>query len=217
MPIRPLISAAHNVKTTLAKTISIVNGLPVVNNSPTAGPFYMSISQSGTPRGFKYGGRPSELAPRQSPPAMLRHASGLTGPSVDLGAGDRVNLQSYGIYELLDGGITLTTGSRIAGTEFASLPIAILYPLTGTISDMAGNPASSITLAIYGALESHDINAGEFEDYEGEAPAEFYSSLKRNVDVMVGTRRYRVLASELDIGLMSVHLRLRRADEPNAT
>jgi hypothetical protein len=104
---------------------------------------------------------------------------------------------------------------RITGVEFAVLPVQILYPQTGILSDMDGHPIiSNMPLALWAPVESHDINAGEYEDYEAEAPIEFGLSLMRNVDIMVGTVRYRIIAAEVDLGLVNVHMRLRKADEP---
>lgn len=212
----PTISAALNTRATVARTVSISNGVPSVDDSPDQTPFWCSLSQSGTPRGFKYVSTATALGPRQNPPATLRHASGLTGPTLDLRAGDRVSLLSYGVYELLDSGVQLTTGQRIVGVEFAALPVAVLYPLSGIISDMDGNPQGDMILGIWSPVESHNVAAGEYEDYLGLAPVEFGMSLMRNVDIMVGTVRYRILASETDLNTMAVNLQLRKADEPLA-
>lgn len=217
MPLIPPISAASNFKTTLVRSIIMTNGQPVVNDTPNIPPFYVGIVDSGLPRGFKYGGAASLGSPRHTPPAMLRHATGLTGPSVELGVGDRCNVLSYGLLELLDNGTKISTGVRLVGLEYAAAPINQLYPFSGILSDMDGNPISNMPVSIWGAIENHDVLAGEFEDYEGEAPIEFLPMLMRNVDVMVGTIRYRILAAEPDYGFMNVHLRLRKADEPLAT
>ena len=100
--------------------------------------------------------------------------------------------------------------------QYACLPVEYLYPLDGILSDMDGNPIGNMQLAIWGAAETHDVRAGEFEDYQGEAPIEYAASLMRNVDIMVGTIRYRVLASETDLNIACARLRLRKADEPLA-
>jgi hypothetical protein len=126
-------------------------------------------------------------------------------------------MYSRGVYELLDSGVQLTTGQRVTGVEFAVLPIAILYPLSGIISDMDGNPAGDMTLAIWSPVETHDVNAGEYEDYLGEAPIEFGPILMRNVDIMVGTVRYRVISAVNDLNAMVVGLQLRKADTPLAS
>jgi len=119
-----------------------------------------------------------------------------------------------GAYELLDAGVDVTTGSRIVGREYACLPVDFLYPLDSIISDMDGNPISNMELAIWDATEIHNVRSGEYENYNGEAPIEYASSLMRNVDVMVGTTRYRIIASEVDLDMPRVRLRLRKADEP---
>lgn len=212
----PTISAAFNLRSFVDRVVTVVNGVPSIDDSPNQPPFWCSLSQSGTPRGFKYVSTATALGPRQNPPATLRHASGLTGPALDLRAGDRVSMGSSGVYELLDSGVQLTTGQRIVAVEFACLPIAVLYPLSGIISDMNGNPLGDIILGVWSPVESHNVAAGEYEDYLGEAPVEFGSSLMRNVDIMVGTVRYRVIASETDLNTMSVSLQLRKADEPLA-
>lgn len=214
--VTPIISAGHNFKSILTRIVDMVNGQPVVNDSPNIPPFYTAIIDPRSPRvttgrAFGVGG-----SPRQAIPGVLRHATGLTGPSLDLRAGYRVNVLSYGLLELLNDGTPLSTGVRTPGFIYAFAPVAWLYPLSGILSDMDGNPISNMNLGIWGALESHDVTAGEFEDYQGEAPIEFLSSLQRNVDIMVGTTRYRVTAAEPDFGVMTVHLRLRKADEPLA-
>lgn len=216
MPVTPIVSAAHNYKTTLARSVEIVNGQAQVNDSPNIPPFYVGISQSGLPRGFKFTASAFGGSPRATPPTTLRHASGLTGPSLDLRAGFRCNVLSYGLLELLDNGINITTGQRIVAIEFAAAPIDVLYPLEGIISDMDGNPIGNMSLGIWGGTELHDITAGEFEDYDGEAPIEFGPQLMRNVDVMIGTTRFRVMSAVTDYNQMNVRLRLRKADEPLA-
>jgi hypothetical protein len=203
----PIISAAHNIQATLIREIDVVNGKPQVTDDPVMPPFYVGLTQPDAAAA-------SGESPRQAPPAMLRHASGLTGPRRVLRAGSRLSLLSRGTYELLDNGVDVTTGTRIVGREYACLPSDSLYPLDGIISDMDGNPIGNMELAIWGATESHDVTAGEFEDYDGEAPIEFAEQLMRNVDIMVGTTRYRVIAAEPEIAF--VRLRLRKADEPLA-
>lgn len=210
IPTTALLSAAHNIKTTLVRSVSLVNGQVQVNNVPNIPPFYVGLIQPSGPA-------TPGLPPRQAPPAMLRHASGLTGPAVALGAGYRVSLLSHGLYELLDNGAQITVGSRTIGMVYACQPIDFLYPLSAIISDMDGNPISNMSLAIWNAVEAHALMAGEYEGYEGAAPVEYGSLLMRNVDVMIGTTRYRVIASETEPDSMSVHLRLRKADEPLAS
>jgi hypothetical protein len=205
----PLISAAHGIRVTLTREVDIINGKPQVTENPVMPNFFASLTPPSA------AATPGE-SPRQASPAMLRHASGLTGPLRVLRAGSRVSLLSRGTYELLDGGVEITTGARTVGREYACLPTKFLYPLDGTISDMDGNPISNMELSIWSASESHDVSAGEFEDYEGEAPIEFADSLMRNIDIMIGTTRYRVIASETDLNMICVHLRLRKADEPLA-
>src|SRR4051794_5768749 len=183
----PLISAAHGIRVTLVREVDIVNGKPQVTNNPVMSDFFASLTPPSA------AATPGE-SPRQSPPAMLRYASGLTGPLRVLRAGSRVSLLSRGTYELLDSGVAITTGSRTVGMQYACLPIKFLYPLQGIISDMDGNTIGNIELAIWTATESHDVSAGEFEDYEGEAPIEYAGSLMRNIDIMIGTTRYRVIA-----------------------
>lgn len=215
-PVTPLISAGHNFRATLVRSVDMVNGQPVVDDAPNIPPFYVAIIDPKSPRvttgrAFGAGG-----SPRTAIPGVLRHASGLTGPSIDLRAGYRVNVLSYGLVELLNDGTPLSTATRTPGFIFAFAPVDWLYPLDGILSDMDGNPIGDMKLGIWGALEVHDVTAGEFEDYEAEAPIEYIASLQRNVDIMVGTTRYRILASEPDFGVMTIHLRLRKADEPLA-
>jgi len=205
----PLIAAAHNLRATLARTVTTANGQVTVDNEPDYPPFWISIIP---PDGPAASGEP----PRSAPTAMLRHASGLTGPRLDLRAGFRLDVLSRGTYEVLDNGVEITTGARVVGKQYACLPLDFLYPLDGILSDMDGNPISDIDIAIWSATESHDVAAGEYEDYEGEAPIEFAADLQRNIDVMVGTTRYRIIAAERDIDVPRVRLRFRKADEPLA-
>lgn len=218
--VTPLISSAHNLRATLTRTINIVNGQVQIDNSPVVPPFYVEYTPSGGPRvsGFVRMRAAGVASPRQVPPAMLRTAYGLTGPSIGLGSGFRVLVLSSGILELeiIDNGTVINTGSRIVGVRYACQPLEFLYPLEGILSDMDGNPISNMQLAIWNSFESHDVEAGEFEDCDGEAPIEFSPSLMRNVDIMIGTTRYKILAAEDDLASMSVHLRLRKADEPLA-
>jgi hypothetical protein len=204
-----LISSANQLRTTLTREVDMVGGKPVVTENPVMPAFYSSLSEPSA------AAVPGE-SPRQAATAMLRHASGLTGPLRVLRAGSRVSLLSRGTYELLDSGVSITTGARTVGMQYACLPIKFLYPLQGIISDMDGNPIGNIELAIWTATESHDVSAGEFEDYEGEAPIEYAGSLMRNIDIMIGTTRYRVIASETDLNAICARLRLRKADEPLA-
>jgi len=210
LPTTALVSAAHNIRTTLVRSVTMINGQPQVDDTVNIPPFWVGrVAPSGPAL--------AAVSPRQSPPTLLRHARGLTGPSVALRAGDRLSLLSYGLVELLDNGFEFTVGSRTIANVFTCQPVDFLYPLSGIISDMDGNPISDMPLAIWSPIESHDVNAGEFEDYEGEASIEFAPALMRNVDVMVGTTRYRILAAEPQPDMMYVHLRLRKADEPLAT
>jgi hypothetical protein len=205
----PLISAPHSLRTTLVRQVEITNGQIQIVNNPDVPAFYASLAPPDA------AATPGE-APRQAPPAMLRHASGLTGPLSDLRAGSRVEPLLRGPYEILDNGVEITTGARSVGRQFACLPVDFLYPLDAILSDMDGNPISNMELAIWSASETHDVQAGEYEDYDGEAPIEYAASLQRNVDIMVGTTRYRIIAAETDLDVPRTRLRLRKADEPLA-
>jgi hypothetical protein len=205
----PALAAASNFRMRINRTVDVSNGQVVIDPVPDYPYFWASVTPPDSPAA------PGD-DPRQAPTAMLRHASRLTGPALDLRAGFRVENDSGTLIEILDNGTPVTTGSRLVGMSFACLPVDWLYPLTGVISDMDGNPTGIASLAIWGASESHDVSAGEFEDYDGSAAIEYASGLMRNVDLMVGTTRYRILAAETDMGSMYVRLRLRKADDPLA-
>jgi len=200
------IGGANATSLFIVRRVALANNLIQIDDAPMEFAFYGNITPPDGP------GDPG-TAPRDAPPAMLRHASGLTGPRTGLGLGDRVAATNEVVYEIVDRGEQIMSGRRLVGMDFAVMRLSELYPIDADLRDMDGVSVKQMSVAIWDATEEH-ADQGEYENYEGEAPPEFTADLKRNLDIFIPATgaRYRIIAAEPDVAPPRVRLRLRKAD-----
>jgi hypothetical protein len=152
----------------------------------------------------------ADSAPREALPArVLWYQPGQMVGTIN--AGDRI----------LDGGvehemITSTRGKRaglhVLVNECACLPVASLYPLTGSLTNQAGTVVqAALPFAVWGASESHG-ETGDYEELAGECPPEFASVVKRNTQIHAGGVAYRILTASLELMVPRVVFRCRKTE-----
>jgi hypothetical protein len=163
--------------------------------------------------------RTSDGSPRDEAPYMLRWRVGLLGPQEVPQAGWRVSLtrptsrRTYenAIYELLGDPREIRNGANSTGMQAEVAMVADLYPYAATLKEQGGATVSSIIVSLWSEREDH-ASTGTYEEFSGEAPAEYSSSVKVNRKLDIDGEIYRITSSILDLEGPRVKFTARRAN-----
>jgi hypothetical protein len=127
----------------------------------------------------------------------------------DLPAASRVELfGETGTYELLTAPEALRRGQRVAGYQAEVLELSDLYPIEAEVEGVSA--VATVPLSLYTGSEQV-LGHGDYEDYEGQAPIEFWEWLEPdNTRLLIDDHRFSVTSSVLDVQIPHVKLRLRK-------
>lgn len=152
-----------------------------------------------------------EGPPRAYPPWIIRWRTGIWGPQGAVpGGSSRIDVNGAA-YELLGRPKTLMHGTRAVGYEVSAQPVAELYPFVGSLTEQDGTVVdAAIHFARWSPSETHNTT-GEYEDYDAEAPAEYRDLVKRNRQIRMGGKTYRIMTVVTETTVPRALFRLRRA------
>jgi hypothetical protein len=155
------------------------------------------------------GGSDSDGSPRST---VARNLVWVAPAGPLLGPGDRIQ-HGPDVYEVLTPPVGRRAGLQVLVNEYEAAPVGSIYPLLATLSDLGGvEVETDMPVAIWEgsiAPASH----GEYDDLSGEAPVEFYNSLRIvNRELVVGSRPFRITSTILHGEAGHVKLRLRSPD-----
>lgn len=137
--------------------------------------------------------------PRDTPPHLLRWSSGIYGPGDYLSGSSRILVQGA-LFECTSASTReIRQGAWIAGYEVDLVKVSDLYPLqTQLVEQDKTVVMPSVPCALWSPSENHR-DRGEYENWLGEAPVDFWQEIQRNRSLMVGGKRHRIMSSVLEL------------------
>lgn len=152
-----------------------------------------------------------DVSPRLHAGWTVRWRTGLWGPQGYVPSGSSRIEVDGAAYELLGSPKTLMHGRRAVGYEATAHPVNELYPYIGDLTEQNGTVVSaSMRFSMWSPNEFHS-QTGEYEDYQAEAPPEYRDLIKRNRQIHMGGKTYRIMVVTTELTVPHVVFRLRRA------
>lgn len=178
-------------------------GVVAVNDAPAEAPFRVELVR---PRSSAGSG-----SPRSRPAWTLRWRTGPFGPPEPVPAASSRLTLGLVAYELIETPRALMRGRSEVGQEVRAVPVTELYPFTGQLTEQSGvEVLAAIPFAMWSPSERRD-STGNYEDVSAESSVEFGSAIKRNRQIHVGGRIFRVLTAITELDVPRVVYGLRRA------
>jgi hypothetical protein len=157
------------------------------------------------------GAPPRDTMPRL---ALTWHDSPLW-PGAGWNAGDRLDVDGYGIVELLDAPAAIYLHAGVMRWTARAMPVTALRPMLANVVNQAGAPLAggSVTVAVWRPSKT-DRARGETVDYQGEAGVEHAALLtpeNRRLQ-LAGGSVLRVTGATVETSPPRVMLELRAPD-----
>lgn len=150
-------------------------------------------------------------APDNSPRSGQRSKVWTTQPV--LTPGDRFAGQDGSEHEVVTEVIQRRAAQAALAFEVASIPVAKLYPIRATLSDLGGAVVmEDLPLALWEGSEAN-TSRGTMDTLQAEAPAEFYNLLRiTNRELLIGSRPFRIMSALLHRTSPHVRMTVRSPD-----
>lgn len=173
----------------IVRRVSLSTGAPVV----------VDIEEGAFPCQLSAPTESGSGSPRDTPPHLLRWARGIYGPGSSLSGSSRIYVQGF-LFECTSASTReIRQGSWVAGYEVNLVKVSDLYPLQAQLTEQNKTVViAAMPCGLWSPSESHQ-DRGEYENWLGEAPVNYWADVRINRSLVIAGKRYRITSSVLEL------------------